>query len=87
MTPAALAFVEQLRSDRIRAEFVEHLRASASLLDGSSPLPEHVRTEVGATLARELRGLAAQLCDHGRLCSDGTCRYCGAAIGDEEPST
>lgn len=70
-------WLKQIRpSDTYRANFVEDLRASAAMLDGSAPvLPEMIRAQTARELAGRLRGVAQQLCDHARIQS-GRCRYC-----------
>lgn len=70
--------------DRERGRLVEALRASAAILDGSSPWGDHLDEVVGLQLAPKLRDMAQRLCDHARISSDGTCRYCDVLLDTEQ---
>lgn len=76
------ALIEDLRDDDQRARFVETLRASASVLDGSmeKQFGAGIASRVSFELASRLRDAAQRLCDHVRMSRDGTCRYCELSI-------
>ncbi len=88
------AFYEALAtSPEARQRCVEPLRFAASILENNADCrlyyldcrgrtPESAATAAHAAhaTARDLRLLAQRLCDHCRLNSDGTCRYCDAVM-------
>src|SRR5690349_21170921 len=84
-------FLDRVRlDDDFRAHLVEDLRAAASFLTGEDPMYGHaacaeVRAQVAAKIARRLLDYAAQTCDHARVTSEGTCRYCEVRIDSPPP--
>jgi hypothetical protein len=73
-------FLQQLAAE-CGGHFVEELRCSASILDGTAPqCGEPANTQVRFQMAAKLREAAAKLCDHARFNSDGTCRYCDTFV-------
>jgi hypothetical protein len=72
-------YLARLACDRrLRTDLVGVLVVTAGILEGH-PFYAGSLEAIGPKLAESLRLVAAELCEHGRENSDGSCRYCDAA--------
>ena len=78
-------YLQQIATDdNARSSLVEDLRFASALLTGESRCVDEAHlVRCSFRLARRLREVAQRLCDHARINSDDTCRYCEGVV--EEP--
>ncbi len=97
--PKVMSAEESLPADLRRAvhEDVAHdlrwiayqMREAARTLDHASTVVSgavKVSPETRAWFAAALRALGSRICEHARISSDGSCRYCDKPHAEESPS-